>query len=217
MPVISTSSNLLKFREIGAAGLAVPLVASTAKATPIINSLNRFLGAALTLFVCTMSSVIQPASAGVLTGETVNVTHFYPNSSTPYLNMGTQVVPTGTFAFEDKYTIVVDDNAITYNDGPGSQFWANFGFVTFNGPMISVLSGSPILNVTIDPTTSYAGFDVSRLSFDSSHVWINLQGLYSDGFIKLNLTDSNSVPAPGALALLGLGMLGIRVKRRKHA
>jgi len=109
------------------------------------------------------------------------------------------------------YTLTVNDSTILLDAhcGDGCSWAGN----AFNGPVISDLSNSPITDVSIDASSTYAGFDASRLTFDGSHVYMNLQGLDANGILQLDLT---SVPEPGTLGLLGVSLFGLGFGARRR-
>lgn len=168
---------------------------------------NRFLSLMLALPL-----LFTPLHAGVLAGDSIDVTHYFPNLSAVDLNMGIQTAP-ASFDYRGVYDLTVNDTTILF-DAHCDCGWAD---AVFNGPVITDLSRSPITNVTIDGSSSYAGFDGSRLSFDGSHVYINVQGLDANGFLQFDLNGSGSVPEPGTLGLLGVALFGVAFGARRRS
>ena len=161
-------------------------------------------------FVVVLPLLFIPLQAAVLGGDSINASHYFPDLSTVNFDMGTQTAP-AVFDYFGIYTLTVNDSTILLDAHCGDG--CTWSGATFNGPVISDLSNSPITDVTIDAASSYAGFDVSRLAFDGSHVYMNLQGLDANGFLQLDLT---SVPEPGTLGLLGVSLFGLGFGARRR-
>lgn len=87
------------------------------------------------------------------------------------------------------------------------------GFVAtdYNGFRFSDLDmGGPITGVTL--TTNINGLDMSRVTFGPDWVSVNLASLAtSESFWNISL---QTVPAPTSLALLGVGLLALGMRRR---
>ena len=161
--------------------------------------------------------LLVPLFASGLTGDDVNVSHYlFPGHTFLYNDLGTQTVPTGLFSYQSGvYTVQVNDNTIDFNFVCPGCHWGDFG--GFNGPGVTDLSRAPITGVTIDPSTSYVGFDASRLSFDGSHIFLNLANLGINGFIRLNVdaVAATETPEPGTMGLLGLSLAAITLAVRR--
>jgi hypothetical protein len=146
-----------------------------------------------------------PAEAGFL-GLTVHGEYLYPNASTVYQDLGSQLITPGfTFDFTTPGVKVGVNNDSIVTDYGGTAFGA-----AFNGFRLTVVGPDPgITGVTIDPT-SIAGFDASRLSFTSNSIAENLQGLAGKGASSIILDvrfAAASVPEPPGLAMAALGLL----------
>ena len=167
--------------------------------------MGKFLKLALVL-----PFLLAPLYGAVLAGDTINVTHYFPSLLSADSDMGTQTAP-GTFFYAGILDVTVNDATIlvTAHCGDGCT-WTG---TDFNGPLITDLSRSPITSVLIDASSTYVGFDTSRLAFDGSHVYINLQGLDANGFLQLDLA---SVPEPGTAGLLGLALIAFSVAVRRR-
>jgi PEP-CTERM motif len=84
---------------------------------------------------------------------------------------------------------------------------------------ITRLSDAAFTGVSIDATTSYAGFNASRLSFTSNKILVELKGLPIAGFIRLNLEGDTfaPVPEPATMSMMlgAFGVIGLVVRRRR--
>ena len=159
-----------------------------------------------------------PASAG-LVGQPVTVDYLYPDQSTVYTGLGSGTVTGGGFTVNSfgQTNVTISDTQITIQDVFGSQL--DFLSATFNGYELIETGGSPatITGFTVDGTTNVSGFDASRVSFDGTHVFVNMQGL-----LPLNLQEvvldlqfsGTSVPEPVSARLVGLGLAAAGLVRR---
>lgn len=155
------------------------------------------------LYLSLLSSLaITSLSAGVLTGDMVNVSQQGPAVGTVYQNLGTQAIPNGGAAtyyydggvyianvYENYIDLTFSCNQCTWSD------WSHFGAGPWtNAVGITRMSDAAFTGVTIDATTAYTGFNASRLSFTSNKILVELKGLSINGFIRLNLEGDTFSP-----------------------
>lgn len=111
--------------------------------------------------------------------------------------------------------LTADSLSVTFNTRLIDPVWTNF---EFNGIIFNATLPHGITAASVDAVTTLAGFDNSRVTFDANRILLNWANLaYDSGTaVKINFAFSR-VPEPGTLALLGLGLLGLVMSRRKRA
>lgn len=102
----------------------------------------------------------------------------------------------------------------------GSIISAVFLSDIFNGYTFSDLdwTNGPGIITGVSLNTDVDGLDLSRISFGDDFVAVNFESLQldsNDTFFEITLATSHSVPEPGSLALLCLGLAGVGIARRK--
>lgn len=163
------------------------------------------------------------SQAALLDGQTVNYQYYYPGLGNPYGNSsnGDYVVGAGVEVAniaDGMGTLDLSDSNI-YVDYTNSSGWNP---AAFNGFIITDIFNSiaDFTGVTINAATNLVGFDLSRITFDGNHIWVNWQGLSFDANTVVSLDiNGGEVPEPESLALLGLGVLIMvgSLKKRKTA
>jgi hypothetical protein len=191
------------------------------------------------VFFCAIVLLATPVKADLiasdLTGLNMSWQYYayggaYTHSG--YRTAGTFVVPSGggiVGTFDPYFNIIANSTSITFAY-MASDTWANstlsLGPTIYNGIAIDMLTvGGIFSSVTIDPSTNMAGFDASRLSFTNGEIQVDWAGLsFNSGTIlKLDIVDDRPgegggntiVPEPTTMLLLGLGLIGVAVVRRR--
>lgn len=165
------------------------------------------------------------AHAGFI-GTQMDVGYYTPDTSSPY---GPAVFTPSNFTVgagqetigdvEGVTNLLVDftDNAlsITFDTILGNPTW---NAASFNGVIFTAANSLGIGSALVDPTTTMAGFDNFRVSYTDHQILLNWQGLsYVDGTnVTINFTSVSAVSEPNTLALLGLGIAGLALRRRRQ-
>jgi hypothetical protein len=160
-----------------------------------------------------------PASAALLLGKTVELSHQFPALGSP--DFGVNNFTVGTSAPVDYAgiaTYFATDTTFNMNVFCGQG--CGWTTTSFNGFVLSDVFGTvdAFTGVAINAATNYLGFDASRISFDANNIYVNLQGLTANGTITLDINGAaGGVPEPAAWAMMlaGFGLVGVAMRRRE--
>lgn len=145
------------------------------------------------------------ARAG-LVNQSIQADILYPNTSTLFQALGTAIVnPTATFTSSTNIRYVVSDTQIDITNLSGGTLLLLSA--SFSGIRFSEVGTSPstILGVAINSATNVGGFSLANVTFDATHLFVNLSGLTLPTTADIRL-DITSTPEPATSSFVGLGL-----------
>ena len=166
---------------------------------------------------------VPGAQANSLDGQQVAIDYIFPTLGTILMNLGNGTVTAAGFTVNssglNNYTVT--DTQIVLENVFGSP--VVFAPESFNGYELTETGSSPvtITGVTLDPATNVSGVSSSNVSFDGTHVWLNMSGITTNHgqVVVLDVTSGSTVvpeSGTGGLALTGWGLIGFVVMMRKR-
>ena len=187
--------------------------------------------------LCFVAAMAQPVHAALL-DQTLSATFYYPDAATPYAGAAfspqTFAVGTGQESVADiegvtflSIDVSADQVTIQFHTALSAPTW---GTAEFNGIAFTSTSAANlgIAGASVNGATTLAGFDSSRLSFGTSWIAIDWNGLsYRDGqklmvdfqfsdAAPLPITTASPVPELSILAIVALGTLAGWSTMRRH-
>lgn len=190
------------------------------------------------------TKISQLAAAALLTAATASVAHagfvgrtlqasyYYPDLATPYVSatatpatftVGSATAVETTINVENVTQIAVDFTDTSLRVGFTTTLLnPTWNPTSFNGLVFDLLTGSAfsLTSASIDPSSTFGGFNASRVGFNDSRLTLDWGGLsYVNGTaLLINFTSAPaSVPEPGSLALLAMALaVSAYVARQKY-
>ena len=176
------------------------------------------------LAVAVLTAVAATSAQAGFVGRELKATYFVPDLATPYgsatatpatFTVGIAPAVETTVNVEKVTQIAVDftDNSLRF-DFKTTLETPTWNSASFNGMVFDLLTGSAfsLTSKSIDSSSTFTGFDASRVAFTDNQLTIDWKGLsYVNGTsLLINFTSAPaSVPEPGSLALLGLALAGL--------
>jgi len=158
------------------------------------------------------SAVLAPVRADLVTGQTVEVTYLFPNTSTIYAGPTDVVGPAGTVSnFASFVNLALSDTNILITADRNAQV----NNVPFDGLEFKDLNGNipNFTDVMVDSATNYAGFSSSMVTtLGTNTIFVNvadLPGLQGQ-VISLDIGEvPTGVPEPKLFVLAGAVLLAL--------
>ena len=169
--------------------------------------------------------LVMPMANATLIGDTVQMGHYFSTGiccggiTDVVVEAGNGDATEPYFSGSNWYTVDVEASSLSVVYGREPS-WAGGGDFAFNGLRVTGLDwvgdASGFISGIV-ASSSVGGFDLSRFSFTDHSVSINWSGLSFEAGSRfdIELITSHAVPEPSTLILLGVGLLGLGLKRRK--
>uniref|UniRef100_C6DYB4 Ice-binding protein C-terminal domain-containing protein n=1 Tax=Geobacter sp. (strain M21) TaxID=443144 RepID=C6DYB4_GEOSM len=168
--------------------------------------------------ICGLGFFAPSAHATLLDGKTVSGEYLFSTMNSVYQNFGNVTVGSGVEFFNlgnIPVTLDISDTQLINRFGLATSWNA----APFNGYHISDVNNTiaDFTSVSIDPSTNMAGLDLSRVTFDANNIWVNWNGLSfnNNTLVVLDVDGAAPVPEPSTIFLLGAGLAGLGIVRRR--
>lgn len=162
------------------------------------------------LLLALLSTLVGSAAQADLTGATVNISAYYPDTDALFWDPGDVVVsgaleyPAGSFGtYTQAVAIDITDTQIILDDTTITALPALPA--EFNGYVLRVISGPGITTASIDPASAWKPVEVTVVN---GELRINYQGVEERDFPgPLSIINYTAVPEPHPTALAATGLL----------
>jgi hypothetical protein len=181
-----------------------------------MNKVYTYLATMLVLF-----GTIEVANASLI-GDTVTISHDYPNIGTSFCGEVNIVVTSDASDSVDAISClgfideIVNMNATGFRLDIITQGASYVG--AFDGVSITGLNWSVGLPTGFDISTNIQGWNVSRLTSTNTGLFVNLSGIHFSENAYLDVSaqiPEQSIPEPSTIAILALGLVGLGARRLK--
>jgi hypothetical protein len=174
--------------------------------------------------LCSLAvTALCPAARATLIGDTITVSHLFPNITTAFETQVTTVqAGTGDAVFFFGINSVKDYSVNPESASLAVRFLRNTFFfpTTFNGLGVSGIDDT-IIGASV--STNLVGWDLSRFAFGPHSITANWQGLdfntnsFFDVFFQLQPAVVATPDAGAAAVLFSLALIGLAGLRQKFA
>ena len=147
-------------------------------------------------------------------GDTVNVTYYFPDNTSIYMDMGTHVVSGlgATYTLPGYFDLHVTDTQIFADNFAFDSSWNT---TAFNGFKVTDLTKNFSATYSVDGSNTMAGLTAGNITYGGNSISVNWGGL-NFATNTVAVLNVSAVPEPDTYAMLfaGLGLLGFMARRK---